>query len=154
MKTWKVYEIINSLGTVEYVGETFREVKDRFKNHIKKRPNNLNRDGKFYGRQDVSIHEVARFDNRRDAKLLEEQLQISYGLTTDKSKHLRALEAMHNSYTGDGGKNQRSITFEDAEEIRRLRSESNIKYDQLASQFGVTQATIGKIIRKERYAFP
>jgi len=77
MKTYKVYEIINSMGTVEYVGETFRSLESRMYDHKRKPVGN---NGKFYGRNDVMIYQVAEFNNRADAKALEGQLKIEYGL--------------------------------------------------------------------------
>jgi hypothetical protein len=77
-KTYKVYEIINSMGTVAHVGETCRTLKRRFYEHNKRKPEGGN--GKFYQRQDLSIHEVARFDNRPEARALEGQLKLEYGL--------------------------------------------------------------------------
>jgi predicted GIY-YIG superfamily endonuclease len=76
-----VYEIINILGTIEYVGETY-DIEQRFQNHISK-------SGKFYGRNDIIINQVAEFDNRKDAFNYQCELQKQYGFETDFEKNLR-----------------------------------------------------------------
>jgi predicted GIY-YIG superfamily endonuclease len=82
MKTYKVYEIINSMGTVEHVGETHRSLESRMYEHTKVPLGSGS--GRFYGRNDVSIHLVTTFDNRKDALLLEDQLKQQYGLRRDE----------------------------------------------------------------------
>jgi len=83
-----VYEIVNSLGTVEYVGQT-NNPKRRWKEHVKDKPLMTGR-GKFYGRQDVLMNIVAEVETLKEARELEEQLQLEYGLITDRSKTLKA----------------------------------------------------------------
>ena len=72
-----VYEIVNTLGTVEYVGETVN-IENRFKQHTKKKT------GKFFGRNDLSINAVAEFLTKKEAYSYQIELQKSYGLKTDK----------------------------------------------------------------------
>lgn len=79
MKTYKVYEIYNSLGTVEYVGETGNRIEGRLYDHTRRKPTQSGR-GKFYGRTDLFIHLVAEFDNRKEALALEGVLKKEYGL--------------------------------------------------------------------------
>ena len=81
MKKWYVYELINLYGTVEYVGETSR-VKGRMYEHFKLNPKKNSRNGKFYQRQDVIVNLVEEFDNRTDARKLETELKLLYGLPT------------------------------------------------------------------------
>lgn len=80
MKKYYVYELINLYGTVEDVGESYRpEV--RFAEHTKTKPRDKYHGvGKYYGRQDLIMNIVAEFDNRKDARKLETELKISYGL--------------------------------------------------------------------------
>jgi hypothetical protein len=89
------------MGTVEHVGETFRSLESRMYDH-KKKPHERNRDGKFYGRQDVFIHLVAEFDNRPDALKLEDLLKQQYGLKRDE--HERNIKACLNGGKTAGSK--------------------------------------------------
>ena len=77
MKKHCVYELINSLGTVEYVGCT-HQPKVRFIDHTKKKPDNNH--GKFYGRQDLTMHIVKQFSIRKEAHLYEGELKLSHGM--------------------------------------------------------------------------
>ena len=94
MKTYKVYEIINSMGTVEHVGETGRSLESRMYDH-KRKPNRFGH-GKFYGRNDVIIYQVAEFDNRPAALALEGQLKLEYGFEWTEKMYL-------GSNQGNGG---------------------------------------------------
>ena len=97
MKTHKVYQFINSIGVVEYVGETI-DPKRRFRQHVQC----IN--GRFYGRQDLIMNIVAEFDNRVDARALEGQLKLQYGLewteVTSVSNAGKIGGASHNSPNG------------------------------------------------------
>jgi hypothetical protein len=79
MKTYKVYELINSIGKVEWIGETSRELKQRFHEHVNKKPTSSGI-GKFYGRTDLIINQVNSFDNRKDALEFEGKLKLQHGL--------------------------------------------------------------------------
>ena len=84
MKKYYVYELINSLGTVEYVGCTYRP-KYRFNQHTKRKPSLGH--GKFYGRQDLTMHIVKEFHIRKEAFLFEGELKLSHGMEwTEKGK--------------------------------------------------------------------
>ena len=85
MKKWYVYEIINLMGTVEYVGETTMP-KRRFYSHTKIAPKKGLGAGKFYNRSDIFMNIVCEFDNRKDAFEYQCDLQYQYGLETDKVK--------------------------------------------------------------------
>jgi hypothetical protein len=88
MKTYKVYEIINSMGIVEHVGETSRSIKSRMYDH-KRKPVEGQSFGKFYGRNDIIVHQVAEFNSRKEARNLEGQLKLEYGLEwTEKVRDL------------------------------------------------------------------
>ena len=97
MKTYKVYELINSMGTVEYVGETTLS-------HTRLRQHTRCVNGKFYGRQDLIMNIVAEFDNRVDARTLEGQLKLQYRLEWTERN-------------GNGGKVQR-----DSGNLQRISS--------------------------------
>ena len=83
MKKWYVYELVNLMGSVEYVGES-ANLKDRIYTHFKRKPDG-NR-GKFYGRCDMIVNIAAEFDNKKDAWDLQCELQKEYGLITDREK--------------------------------------------------------------------
>ncbi len=83
MKKWYVYELVNLMGTIEYVGETY-DIKQRLYNHTK--TNKSIWDGKFYGRNDIFMNIVAEFDNNKDAFEYQCKLQKEYGFETDLDK--------------------------------------------------------------------
>ena len=96
MKNYYVYELINLMGSVEYVGETLNP-KNRLYQHTKCKPSPGN--GKYYGRQDLIMNIVEEFANRKDALRLETELKSLYGLpTTEKDRHTRAVVV----FTKDG----------------------------------------------------
>jgi predicted GIY-YIG superfamily endonuclease len=79
MKTiWHVYELYNTLGTIEYVGETVNPT-DRMYSHKSKK-------GNFYGRADIEMNIVKQFDNVNEAWEYQCILQKQYGLKTDREK--------------------------------------------------------------------
>jgi len=82
MKKYFVYELINSMGTIEHVGESTRPY-ERFANHIKHKPHKRSGIGKFYGRQDLILNIVSVFDNKKEAYDYQIKLQNSYGLRND-----------------------------------------------------------------------
>jgi len=86
-----VYELINLMGTIEYVGETKRP-KERFIEHTKKLQ------GKFYNRLDLTMNIVAEFDNKKDAYNKQCELQKQYGLLTDEEVRNKNFENRHNGY--------------------------------------------------------
>jgi hypothetical protein len=83
-----VYELVNLMGTVEWVGETSRP-KQRFANHIKHKPKKGNGIGKFYGRQDLIMNIVAEFPTKLEAYHYQCKLQNEYGLKSDIEKLYR-----------------------------------------------------------------
>jgi predicted GIY-YIG superfamily endonuclease len=84
-KIYYVYELINSVDTIEYVGETYRPTY-RLKQHI-----NYNNGGQFNGRQDLIMNIVSQFNTRAEALKLERQLKIEYNLPlTEKNRRLKS----------------------------------------------------------------
>ena len=80
MKKYYVYELINLMGTVEYVGRTYRP-NGRLRNHTKHKPvENYTGQGMFYGRQDLIMNIVAEFDELKEASIFECELKTSYGM--------------------------------------------------------------------------
>ena len=86
MKKWYVYELINLMGTIEYVGETTRPIQ-RFANHIKHKQKKGNGIGLFYGRQDIIMNIVSKHDSKSAAFTYQCELQKKYGLKTDREKY-------------------------------------------------------------------
>ena len=74
-----VYELINLMGTIEYVGES-KNPHSRIKNH-------LNKGGKFYKRQDIILNVVAKFNNKKDAFDFQCELQTEYDFESDLEKY-------------------------------------------------------------------
>jgi hypothetical protein len=74
-----VYELVNLMGTVEYVGRT-KEPKMRWIEHVKKKPiEGISGKGLFYGRQDLVMNLVKEFDNVKDANYYEGRLKLEHG---------------------------------------------------------------------------
>lgn len=84
MKKWYVYEIVNLMGTVEYVGETTMP-KQRMANH--KSSHKGNGTGRFSNRSDVFMNIVKEFDTKSDAFEFQCKLQNEYGFINDRNKH-------------------------------------------------------------------
>ena len=91
-----VYEMINLLGTIEYVGETSNP-KRRFKEHTKNRPLRSGL-GKFFGRADIIMNIVKEFDNRKDAYQYQCKLQKEYGLISDAEVFNKNFSNGHKGY--------------------------------------------------------
>jgi hypothetical protein len=95
MKKYYVYELINLYGTVEDVGESYRPV-IRMYQHTKVKPKEgISGVGKYYGRQDLVMNIVAEFDTRKEARNLETELKLSYGLEpTELIRHLNHIKIL------------------------------------------------------------
>jgi predicted GIY-YIG superfamily endonuclease len=103
-----VYEIINSLGTVEYVGQT-SNLKVRKYQHFRKKPTDSSRHGKFYGRQDLFLYPVAEFNTQREALDYEDELTKFWGLLTMGDKignHQRGKKQKDNGFPVGVGWNE------------------------------------------------
>jgi predicted GIY-YIG superfamily endonuclease len=83
MKKYYVYEIVNLMGTIEYVGETTNP-KHRFGNH--KRKLRSPGSGRFGNRSDIFMNIVKEFDNKLDAFNYQCELQKEYGLKPDTER--------------------------------------------------------------------
>lgn len=77
MKKHNVYKLVNNEGKIVYIGETLNP-RVRFNLHVSK-------NGKFK-REDVSMVIIKSFDNKSDAFNYQCELQLKYGLQTDKEK--------------------------------------------------------------------
>jgi len=83
---WTVYEIYDLFGNILYVGET-TSTKDRFYHHRKTR----------FPNQQILMHEVAYFNNRKDARSLEEELKIQYGFPITERTTVKKSNALRQS---------------------------------------------------------
>lgn len=81
-----VYELVNLMGGVEWVGCT-ENPKVRWKKHTG--PPQKNGNGKFFGRQDISMHIAATYAAKAEALQAEFDLQIFWGLPPDRNKPAR-----------------------------------------------------------------
>ena len=81
-----VYELVNLMGGIEWAGCTI-DPKVRWKKHTG--PPQKNGNGKFYGRQDISMHIVAIYATKAEALQVEFDLQIFWGLPPDRKKTAR-----------------------------------------------------------------
>ena len=90
-----VYELINFMGTVEYVGET-KNPNKRFYQHTKLKFTGVSGNGKFYGRQDLVINVVKEFNDTKSCFRYETELKLYHGLVP--SEHLtRRMNGINNS---------------------------------------------------------
>ena len=84
-----IYEIVNLLGTVEYVGET-NNPKLRFINHKCK-------NGLFYKRQDILMNVLNEtFETKKEAFYRQIELQKEYNIITDLDKCSAGGKACNN----------------------------------------------------------
>jgi len=81
MKKWYVYELVNLMGTIEYVGETMNP-KRRFCDH-------KCLSGKFANRNDIFMNVVCEFNNRRDAWDYQCELQSEYGFESEHEMRIK-----------------------------------------------------------------
>lgn len=129
-----VYELINSLGTVEYVGETI-DPKRRMWQHIK----NVN--GIFSGRLDLHMNIVDSFETKKEAYEFQNELQEFWGLKPDNKKMARI-----------GENNPKTILTD--EQVREIRSRYvRGKGAELGREFGVSRMVIGRIANRRSFKY-
>lgn len=97
-----VYELVNLMGTVEYVGVS-KNPNRRFEEHTKQRPYQTSQNGefkanygKFYRRSDIILNVVTSFDNTTDAHKLEDELKMEYSL--ERTEYNRRAAAGKKSF--------------------------------------------------------
>lgn len=76
MENIKIYKVVDVYNNILYVGQSVNP-ESRLSNHVSRK------DGKFYGRKDLSIEIIAECYDRVIATFLEEIFQIKYNLVTD-----------------------------------------------------------------------
>lgn len=132
---WYVYELVNLLGTVEYVGQTIRP-KIRFYDHTKREQRPDNWFGKFFGRQDISMHIIGSYATKAEALKAEYDLQIFWGLPLDGYTRTKKTQ---------GSKNASAKLDED--QVRQIKSllAQKISGREIARKFKIGETTIHKI---------
>jgi|TARA_R110000751_G_scaffold231693_1_gene332947 predicted GIY-YIG superfamily endonuclease len=132
-----VYELRNSRGEVEYVGET-RRPKRRPIEHLK-----YNKKSPFLGRTDLTFNIVATFNDRRQALKLEGELKLSYG-----------LEWTENNWVINNGRDTPNVSRKfNNEQVIEIRSKYAKGYQlkQLAQEYGVYPGTIKAMVIRATY---
>jgi len=132
-----VYELINEIGIVEYVG-TANDPEFRYRRHVYYKPNIKSNTGKFYQRFDLKLNVVKNFTTKSEAWHYQCKLQKEYGLVTDAEK------------LGWPGNNKK-FTFEIVEEIRLKYQTGNYTIKALAQEYLVTSHPIRMIILNRTY---
>jgi predicted GIY-YIG superfamily endonuclease len=85
-----VYVLMNEYGTVEYVGYS-KNLKQRFDNHTKSKPEYRNGNGKFYGRTDLIMEVIKEFPTKKEAEEYEGELKLQLGFEwTEKTRNSKA----------------------------------------------------------------
>lgn len=131
-----VYELVNLLGTVEHVGQTVRPRK-RFWEHTKAKPNGRGK-GKFYRRLDISMHIVSTFETKSEALQAEYDLQIQWGLPTDRE-------------TNQGSKQGNSKLKENQVKEIKVLLKQKIPQREIGRRFGISQRSVLFIKQGKRW---
>ena len=147
IKEYKVYEIRNSLGLVEYVGRTQQPLKSRLRGHRYEKPNKGR--GLFYFRDDVSIHLIRSFNNKAESIKFEGELKKIHGFEWTEVTTCKAIGAKYGSQQAKN--NFRKLTLKQANEIRELYKVGDTTYAKLGAIYGVHGKNIGKIVRGLSY---
>jgi predicted GIY-YIG superfamily endonuclease/DNA-binding XRE family transcriptional regulator len=127
-----VYELVNQMGTVEYVGKTVNP-KKRFRQHLSLPKGNH---GRFHNRQDIQMNIVGCYENLYESLQVENDLQVYWGLETDRSK--RSVKGIKNGCS--------KLTEEQVKEIKNLLTKK-ISQDKIAKEFNVSRSAIALIDR-------
>jgi predicted GIY-YIG superfamily endonuclease len=131
MTKYYVYELVNLMGGIEYVGKTTNP-KYRFYQHVKR---TLGRgQGLFHKRLDISMHIVSIHETNKEALQSEYDLQVHWGFTPDKLKFGRI-----------GLQNKTAKLRE--EEIIQIKKLLQLKIPRwkIAEKFNISKTTITHI---------
>ena len=124
-----VYILRDGNNNVVDVGESVKPT-DRLYRKTRCRPSPGQ--GKFYGRTDITLEVVAGPIDRPSALKLEGELKLQYGLEWTEVK-------------------LRSLTMDQANDIRSKYIPRKYSQCKLASEYGVSQGTIASIINNIKY---
>jgi predicted GIY-YIG superfamily endonuclease len=145
MKKWYVYELVNLMGTVEYVGETINP-KNRLKVH--KCNSKHYGAGAFNKRADIFMNIVREFDSKKEAFDYQCDLQTHYGLLTDLDKKRNTGLSMFGENNG-----QSKLSNIEVEEIRKAYISRSKIYGikPLSLKYNVSISTIHSVIHNKSY---
>ncbi len=144
MKNYYVYEIVNLVGTVEYVGST-NIPSLRFIQHTKWKPGNH---GKFYQRQDIFMNLVSAHPTKKEAKAEEIKLQKYWGFLSEDEKVSISTKGKSKN---KGTKNPQSkLTEQDVRKIKKML-ENKIQIVKIAKIFNVSVSPISSIKHKKSW---
>ena len=138
MKSYYVYEIVNLVGTVEYVGHTDNP-EHRFRQHTKWKPGNH---GKFFNRQDVFMNLVSVHSTKKEAKSEEIKLQNFWGFLTEDEKV--SFSTMGKSKNKGSKNSQSKLNEKQVKQIKRML-ENRIQIIKIAEIFNVSVGPISAI---------
>lgn len=113
-----VYEIYDNYGNVVYVGETGRSISKRRHEHTSL----TIKASKFKGH---AVIVVAEFNTKKEALDLQEQLQVSYGIITDREKYRSNASNNINYEAASRGGKMAAITSKDVQ-VQNGKRSSNL----------------------------
>lgn len=144
MKNYYVYELVNLMGTVEYVGNTSLP-EHRFRQHTKWKPGNH---GKFFNRQDVFMNLVSSYATKKEAKVEEMRLQKYWGFQTEDEKV--SFSTMGKSKNKGSKNSQSKLNEKQVKQIKRML-ENKIQIIKIAEIFNVSVGPISAIKNKKAW---
>ena len=133
-----VYELRNANNQVEYVGISGNLI-SRLYEHTRRKPDGKGQ-GKFYGRNNLTLISVKTYNTRAEARQAETILKLQHGLEPTERNSASKL-----------GKGNRKLTMEQAREIRKLYNTRSYTQSSLAKIYICTQACIHDIVNNKRY---
>ena len=134
-----VYELRNSNGIAEYVGVA-NDLEIRLYQHTKIKGHANNGSGKFYGRNDLTIHCIQSFNTRKEALKFEGSLKIYHNMIWTEVENAKT-----------NSKASRKLTLNEVKEIRILYIPRVMTTRKLAEIYGVSHGTIQGIISNKYY---
>lgn len=135
-----VYELINLMGGVDYVGHSDNP-KKRLWQHTKAKPNGRSGNGKFYGRQDISLHIVSVHETKAEARREEVRLQKFWGFETEVEKMARSQRGQKREKITGENHGRAKLTNEQVREIKFFLRQG-ISTRKIAKMLGVNRRTI------------
>lgn len=121
-----VYELINLMGGVDYVGHSDNP-NGRFIQHTQRKPQGRSI-GKFYGRQDLLVNIVSAHPTRTEAKREEMRLQKFWGFKTEDEKNRSNQKNL-------------KLTEDKVKEIKVLLQQE-IPQREIAKRFGISKRSV------------
>lgn len=150
---YKIYELINKSGEIEYVGCSVNP-SNRFSHHKSKY-------GNFTGRKDLECIVVKEFDDRLDAYHYEGKLKLENGFEWSErerqvnnakvfGKKSLGIKNPKKGLKGELNKNSK-LSIDKVLKIRELYNEGKHLQKTLAEMFGVKRYTIYRIVNNKNW---